>query len=59
MLKAFEERMNKHGNKCTVILYTDGKHGWFNDARADGSSFRETMTEVEKSLTKLGYLKGE
>ena len=34
-----------------------GKHGWFNYGRADGSPFHKTMSELEKSLKKLGYLK--
>jgi dienelactone hydrolase len=59
MLTAFQGRMKKHGNKCTVVLYPDGKHGWFNYGRADGSPFHETMTEVVKFLAKLGYLKSE
>ena len=43
----------------TVVLYPDGKHGWFRYGRADGSPFHETMTEVEEFLTKLNYLKSE
>jgi len=39
--------------------YWDGRPGWFNYGRADGSPFHETITEGEKFFTELGYIKGE
>jgi acetyl esterase/lipase len=55
-IRKFMERMKAHGNACSVVLYPDAKHGWFNYGRSDNSAFHETMAEVEKFLTKLGYM---
>lgn len=52
----FMKRMKACGNTCSVVLYPDAKHGWFNYGRGDNSAFHETMAEVEKFLTRLSYI---
>jgi hypothetical protein len=51
--------MKKYGNNCTMILCPDGKHGWVNSGKADGSPFHETMTEMERFFKMLIYFYGE
>jgi hypothetical protein len=54
-----KERMEQKGNECTVIIYPDGKRGWFNYGNGDGAPFHETMAEALKFLETLGYLKAD
>lgn len=51
--------MKKYGNNCTMILCPNGKHGWFNSGKADGSPFHGTTMEMERFLKKLSYFNGE
>jgi acetyl esterase/lipase len=47
----------KAGNQCQLFGYDDATHGFFNPTRDDGKWYRETLQEMDRFLTKLGYLR--
>jgi acetyl esterase/lipase len=47
----------KLGNQCQLFGYDEATHGFFNPTRDDGKWYRETLQEMDRFLTKLGYLR--
>ncbi len=45
------------GSECKLIGYEGATHGFFNPQRDEGKWYRETLQEVDKFLTHIGYLK--
>jgi acetyl esterase len=57
--EAFAKVMKAAGNECELKGYEGQPHGFFNFGRANEVHFKQTLTETDKFLTKLGWLKGE
>lgn len=57
--EAFTKAMEKAGNECTLKGYEGQSHGFFNIGRTKEDYFKLTLTEADKFLTHLGWLKGE
>ena len=53
--EAFQTLM---GDRCRLAGYPDQPHGFFNYGRSGNRFFRQTMTETDRFLVSLGYLKG-
>jgi acetyl esterase/lipase len=51
--RKYQKLMQQAGVRCNLDLYEGMPHGFFNKTR-----YVETMTETDKFLTSLGYLKG-
>ena len=47
---------SKLGNRCELHGYEGAAHGFFNPEREEGKWYRQTLEEMERFLTKLGYL---
>ena len=43
---------------CKLVAYEGAEHGFFNPQNAGGKWYRETLLEVDRFLTALGYLPG-
>jgi len=56
---AFKAKMEKLGIRSELFYYEGQPHGFFNFGRSDNVYFIKTMTEADKFLGSLGYLKGE
>lgn len=46
----------KLGNQCELLGYDGAPHGFFNPGRDGGRWYRETLFEVDRFLTAMGYL---
>lgn len=46
----------KLGNRCELFGYDGAPHGFFNPGRDGGRWYRETLFEVDRFLTAMGYL---
>ncbi len=57
--EAFTKAMKAAGNECELKGYEGQAHGFFNVGRTKEDHFRQTLTETDKFLTRLGWLKGE
>lgn len=57
--KFFDSEMQKAGNRCEFKLYDGQKHGFFNYGRGSNEFFAKTLTDADRFLTSLGYLKGK
>jgi acetyl esterase/lipase len=57
--EAFAKAMKAAGNECELKGYEGQPHGFFNFGRTKDDHFRQTLTETDKFLVKLGWLKGE
>lgn len=57
--EAFAKAMKKAGNECKLVGYEGQVHGFFNFGRTKEDHFRQTLTETDRFLTSLGWLKGE
>lgn len=57
--EAFTKAMKKEGNECELKGYEGQPHGFFNFGRTKQDHFKQTLTETDKFLLKLGWLKGE
>jgi acetyl esterase/lipase len=44
------------GNQCELFGYDQAPHGFFNPSRDEGRWYRETLLEMDRFLTRLGYL---
>jgi acetyl esterase/lipase len=51
----FTEAMTAVGAKCRLVGYEGMPHGFFNYGR-EGGKYEETLAEMDKFLTSLGYL---
>jgi len=57
-VERFTAAMNEAGNACRLVPFEEKGHGFFNYGRdKDNSSFNKTITETDKFLTSLGFLK--
>ena len=60
--EAYKAKMEKVGSRCDLHLYEGQPHGFFN-FRGKGDTgpkfYVETVTEMDKFLESLGYLKGK
>ena len=57
--KIFAEKSQAKGNRCELVSYAGQPHGFFNYGRGDNSMFIATVTEMDRFLSSLGYLKGK
>lgn len=53
----FRDLMVQNGIRSELVLYEGADHGFFN-YRGDKKYFRETVIEMDRFLTSLGYLSG-
>jgi acetyl esterase len=44
------------GSRCELVGYEGAGHGFFNPARDGGKWYKETLAEMDRFLTSLGYL---
>jgi acetyl esterase/lipase len=59
--EVFCERAAELGNSCTLIGYDRAPHGFFNQdhpQNVDGRWYWDTLLEMDRFLTTLGYLTG-
>jgi acetyl esterase/lipase len=54
--EAFCKAVNSARSECQLFGYEGATHGFFNASVASGKWYRETLTETDRFLTKLGYL---
>lgn len=57
--KRFQESMKKVGSRSELMLFDGEGHGFFNQGKGDGSSYRKTVAAMDRFLASLGYLQGE
>lgn len=55
-VEKFCAEASKLGNRCQLYGYEGASHGFFNPSREEGKWYRETLLEMERFLTKIGYL---
>lgn len=53
----YKRSMEKNGRRCDLHLYEGQPHGFFNFKNRD--YYSKTVSEMDRFLTSLGYLKGE
>lgn len=51
-------RAVQSGRACKLVAYEGAEHGFFNPQNGGGQWYRETLLEVDRFLTALGYLPG-
>lgn len=56
MLKDFQRQMTENGDRCEVVIYPGGGHGFYRKKDANGVYFQPTMDEIQKFLASLGWL---
>lgn len=56
--RKFCERAKELDNRCKLVGYTAAPHGFYNAPAMQGKWYRETLLEVDRFLTRLGYLAG-
>ena len=54
----YKELMKQAGSRCDLHLYEGQPHGFFNRRKSE-EHFLKTVTEMDRFLESLGYLKGE
>jgi acetyl esterase/lipase len=54
----FKEIIESKGGKCELKIYKGATHGFFNKSRFDGKFYKETVKDMDKFLTDLGYISG-
>jgi len=54
----YKQLMQQAGSRCDLHLYEDQPHGFFNRRKSE-EHFLKTVTEMDRFLESLGYLKGE
>lgn len=59
MIREFKEKMTTAGVRCDVVFYPEQGHGFYTRKKAGGKYFAETLIEVDRFLTSLGWLTGE
>lgn len=57
-VQQFSEQVTAAGNLCTLRLYPNGRHGFFNYGREENRPFYKTVVETERFLGQLGMLRG-
>lgn len=56
-VELFTKKMHEFGNKCKLVAYQGEGHGFFNYGKNSNAVFFDTVHEMDKFLTFLGYLK--
>lgn len=56
-MQDYQQRMKALDIRCELKLYQGEGHGFFNANKGDGSSYTQTVAEMDQFLTSLGYLK--
>ena len=56
--QAYKQKMEQLGSRCDLFLYEGQPHGFFNRSRSP-KHFVKTVTEMDRFLISLGYLKGK
>jgi acetyl esterase/lipase len=54
----YKQLMEQAGSRCDLHLYEGQPHGFFNRRKSE-EHFLKTVTEMDRFLESLGYLKGE
>ncbi len=57
--KLYKSKMEEFGNRCDLVLYKDGTHGFFNYKRSGKSNFdnyKKTLEATDNFLESLSYL---
>lgn len=54
--KKFQEKMQAVGSDSVLHLYEGEAHGFFNYGKGDGSSYRQTVVQMDQFLKRHGYL---
>jgi acetyl esterase len=57
--KDYSEKTNEMGNECDLLIYEGAKHAFFNYGQYENRFYYQTLLEVDKFLTKHGFLTGE
>jgi acetyl esterase len=57
--KDYSEKTNEMGNECDLLIYEGAKHAFFNYGQYENKFYYQTLLEVDKFLTKHGFLTGE
>lgn len=57
--KEFQTAMQKAGVLCELHVYEGQKHGFYHYRKNDRRNYYNTVTEADRFLAKLGWLKGE
>jgi len=57
--EAFCKASKKAGNDCSITTYEGQGHGFFNAGRGDGKYYDLTVAEMDKFLTKHGFIKAK
>lgn len=52
----FDDKMEAHGNACTLVAYEGEEHGFFNYLRKENGPFIDTMNKLDQFLVRNGYL---
>ena len=55
-VERFCAKAKELGRRCEVIGYEGAEHAFFNPRNADGKWYRETVLEMDRFLTSIGYL---
>jgi dipeptidyl aminopeptidase/acylaminoacyl peptidase len=55
-VERFCAQAKKLGDRCDLVGYDGAGHGFFNAGRGDGKWYKETVAEMDRFLTSLGYL---
>jgi len=58
-VERFCTESRKAGNQCQLFGYEGATHGFFNPSRDGGTWYRQTLAEMDRFLTTIGYLSGE
>lgn len=55
----FKDSMEKHGNRCDIVLYEGVGHGFFNQDNGPDSPYRETLGRTVEFIRSLGWTEPE
>lgn len=58
-VERFRDGMLAIGRPCTLVLFDNMGHGFFNYGRNDNVPYTETVREMDRFLASIGYLIGE
>ena len=57
--ETFRDMMREVGSRSELFLYEDQPHGFFNFGKSGNKFYVQTVTEMDKFLASLDYLKGD
>ncbi len=58
-VQLFSQKSQSKGNRCELVAYPGQPHGFFNYKKESPANFIATVTETDKFLNSLGYVKGK